>query len=69
MRAPQKSKKFIVRNPKSPTKSPSTAPTVAKASVAPKSPNDVKAGEIGGYDGPEPTRFGDWQHNGRCTDF
>ena len=25
--------------------------------------------EIGGYDGPEPTRFGDWQYNGRCTDF
>ena len=25
--------------------------------------------EVGGYDGPEPTRFGDWEHNGRCTDF
>lgn len=25
--------------------------------------------EIGGYDGPEPTRFGDWEHKGRCTDF
>ena len=25
--------------------------------------------EVGGCDGPEPTRFGDWQHNGRCTDF
>ena len=27
------------------------------------------AHEIGGFDGPEPTRYGDWEHNGRCTDF
>ena len=26
-------------------------------------------GEIGGYSGLEPTRYGDWEHNGRCTDF
>ncbi len=25
--------------------------------------------EIGGPKGPEPTRFGDWEQNGRCTDF
>lgn len=25
--------------------------------------------EIGGVDGPEPTRYGDWERNGRCTDF
>ena len=25
--------------------------------------------EIGGAPGPEPTRYGDWQHKGRCTDF
>ena len=25
--------------------------------------------EIGGQSGPEPTRFGDWEKNGRCTDF
>jgi hypothetical protein len=25
--------------------------------------------EIGGPKGPEPTRYGDWQFNGRCTDF
>lgn len=25
--------------------------------------------EIGGFRGPEPTRYGDWEHNGRCTDF
>lgn len=25
--------------------------------------------ERGGYNGPEPTRFGDWEHKGRTTDF
>ena len=25
--------------------------------------------ELGGYDGQSPTFFGDWQHNGICTDF
>jgi len=25
--------------------------------------------EIGGPAGPEPTRFGDWEQKGRCTDF
>lgn len=25
--------------------------------------------EIGGPAGPEPTRFGDWEKNGRCSDF
>jgi len=25
--------------------------------------------EVGGVQGPEPTRYGDWERNGRCTDF
>jgi hypothetical protein len=25
--------------------------------------------EIGGPKGPEPTRYGDWEQGGRCTDF
>lgn len=29
----------------------------------------VKAREIGGPKGPEPTRFGDWENKGRCIDF
>ena len=24
---------------------------------------------IGGLEGPEATRYGDWEYNGRCTDF
>jgi len=25
--------------------------------------------EVGGRKGPEPTRYGDWEKNGRCIDF
>ncbi len=28
-----------------------------------------KPKEIGGPAGPEPTRYGDWEQKGRCTDF
>ncbi|CAN1751203.1 Succinate dehydrogenase assembly factor 4, mitochondrial [Linum perenne] len=28
-----------------------------------------ETGEIGGPRGPEPTRYGDWEKNGRCSDF
>ncbi len=31
-------------------------------------PSDIKT-EIGGPAGLEPTRFGDWEVNGRCSDF
>jgi hypothetical protein len=33
----------------------------------PKTPPMPK--EIGGPKGPEPTRYGDWEVKGRCTDF
>ena len=29
----------------------------------------TKEKEIGGRDGPDPTRYGDWEKNGRCVDF
>lgn len=32
-------------------------------------PSQQKTVEVGGYKGPEPTRYGDWEQNGRCTDF
>ena len=35
---------------------------------AKKSENST-AIEVGGTDGPEPTRYGDWEHKGRCYDF
>ena len=47
---------------------PKSAParkTEPEASKAPENPPR----ELGGPPGPEPTRHGDWEFNGRCTDF
>jgi hypothetical protein len=35
----------------------------------PKPPQPQQPREIGGPKRPEPTRYGDWEYNGRCTDF
>jgi hypothetical protein len=35
----------------------------------PEAPTAPEPREIGGRDGPEPTRYGDWEKNGRCIDF
>ena len=37
--------------------------------LPPKVPETPKPKEIGGPKGPEPTRYGDWERNGRCIDF
>lgn len=29
----------------------------------------VETPEHGGREGPDPTRYGDWEKNGRCIDF
>jgi hypothetical protein len=51
-------------DPKTVTPAPQTA---ASAPAPAKKP--VKPPEFGGPEGPEPTRFGDWERNGRCVDF
>lgn len=51
-----------------PTPTPSVPPIVEDASPA-AVPKPDMAPEIGGRDGPEPTRYGDWEKNGRCIDF
>ncbi|MGH7089628.1 MAG: DUF1674 domain-containing protein [Stellaceae bacterium] len=53
------------------TERAATRPAAKKSEAAPK-PASKPAGaprEIGGPKGPEPTRYGDWEQNGRCTDF
>jgi len=35
----------------------------------PKPPEPEPPTEVGGPKGPEPTRYGDWEQKGRCTDF
>ena len=43
-------------------------PTQGETDAAIKGP-EQKPGEIGGPKGPEPTRYGDWEFKGRCSDF
>ena len=43
---------------------PSPRPAAEKPAAEPGS-----AREIGGRKGPDPTRYGDWEVNGRCVDF
>jgi hypothetical protein len=47
-------------------------PSSAEPAKTPAQPAaDVPAPprEHGGREGPEPTRYGDWEKNGRCIDF
>lgn len=32
-------------------------------------PPETSGREVGGRTGPDPTRYGDWEKNGRCIDF
>jgi hypothetical protein len=51
--------------PKSPEAKPEPQdPKPAKPALPPALPR-----EIGGPKGPEPTRYGDWERNGRVSDF
>ena len=34
-----------------------------------RKPFDERPAELGGRDGPEPTRFGDWEKDGVVSDF
>lgn len=47
-----------------PEAAPGEQPTPARKPLVTQPP-----GEIGGPAGPEPTRFGDWEFKGRCSDF
>jgi hypothetical protein len=48
---------------------PVGAPVVVDAVLDPRASAENLPKELGGPKGPEPTRFGDWEHNGRCIDF
>ncbi|HMM56233.1 MAG: DUF1674 domain-containing protein [Xanthomonadales bacterium PRO7] len=51
-----------------PQPDPPAAATPAQGPAKPM-PVPERPAEIGGRDGPEPTRYGDWEKNGRCIDF
>lgn len=39
------------------------------AAAPPARPPEQAPAEIGGRDGPDPVRYGDWEKQGRCIDF
>jgi len=61
---------IIGQSPPSPEPAKATVPN-AEPAPTPSRPDAAidLAVEIGGRDGPEPTRYGDWEKNGRCIDF
>lgn len=62
-----------IRTPQSKAAEPPAPESAKPVEVPPKLDPSAAAQELpperGGYTGPEPTRFGDWEHKGRCTDF
>ena len=59
---------YFIDMSESPTTAVATPPPRARAGVT-KPEDRPKLVEIGGPPGPEPTRYGDWERNGRCVDF
>ena len=47
-----------------PAADPGDEPSAAEAE-----PRQQPVPEVGGRDGPDPTRYGDWEKQGRCIDF
>lgn len=56
-------------NKASPENAREPAPPRAEGEEQTDAPRNTRRREIGGAQGPEPTRYGDWERNGRCTDF
>jgi hypothetical protein len=46
-----------------------TLPEMPKPEQAEATTQRTQPKEVGGRNGPEPTRYGDWEKNGRCIDF
>ncbi len=60
--------------PKPQAKPETQTPAAAQAAppelaAASKDAEGARPKEIGGPEGPEPTRYGDWERGGRCFDF
>ncbi len=75
MKAPEMAEKSEKNEPQRPKRrklSPAAKRALAEAEERRKAnaqrPQDKK-GEVGGRDGPEPTRYGDWEKKGIVSDF
>jgi hypothetical protein len=66
----RKTKEFLIKNLQK--KVSSTLPAHPDKNLSQPAPDDTpeqKPVELGGPKGPEPTRYGDWEKAGRCSDF
>ncbi len=52
-----------------PASQPGTGDRALLPEDVPGKHGELAPREIGGRDGPDPTRYGDWEKNGRCIDF
>ncbi|WP_133500976.1 DUF1674 domain-containing protein [Cognatilysobacter terrigena] len=48
---------------------PQETPENPGSAPSPATPVTPRPREVGGRPGPEPTRYGDWEKDGRCIDF
>jgi hypothetical protein len=48
---------------------PEAEPAPVARPAAEQAEETPAAAEYGGRPGPDPTRYGDWEKNGRCIDF
>ena len=51
------------------TRKPEAEPAPPPAAQPEQNRTPPKPEEIGGRKGPDPTRYGDWEKDGRCVDF
>lgn len=56
-------------NPELKTGEAASSDSAPRSAQTPANETNKKPAEFGGQKGLEPTRFGDWEKNGRCTDF
>lgn len=56
-------------DPPAATSGEAPAAPAPDATPTPPAAPAKKVPEIGGPKGPEPTRYGDWERDGRCVDF
>jgi hypothetical protein len=56
-------------SPNTPEIPGSLEPAQSAPEVSTPASERARPREIGGPQGPEPTRYGDWERSGRCIDF
>ncbi len=69
--APGKAARRTPAAPETPPRriGPAELEAAAKAKAKAEESPGKKPREIGGPEGPEPTRYGDWERKGICVDF